>query len=116
MVSDKISLHRLHTMFSLLSLKRAWVVTAGQLVGVVAVPELTREIIGAAHSFNRDQRSESMSSLIPMYDIDNNQLDESDDEDVIHDSTQSYRIQSRGLKSSVLIVFQRLLGIYFENK
>ena len=27
MVSDKISLHRLHTMFSLLSLKRAWVVT-----------------------------------------------------------------------------------------
>ena len=39
-----------------------------------------------------------MSSLIPMYDIDNNQLGESDDEDVIHDSTQSYRIQSRGLK------------------
>ena len=42
MVSDKISLHRLHTMFSLLSLKRAYVVTAGRLVGVVAVPELTK--------------------------------------------------------------------------
>ena len=42
MVSDKISLHRLHTMFSLLSLKRAYVVTAGRLVGVVAVSELTK--------------------------------------------------------------------------
>ena len=42
MVSDKISLHRLHTMFSLLSLKRAYVVTAGRLVGVVAVLELTK--------------------------------------------------------------------------
>ena len=42
MVSDKISLHRLHTMFSLLSLKRAYIVTAGRLVGVVAVPELTK--------------------------------------------------------------------------
>ena len=82
---------RLHTMFSLLSLKRAFVVTAGRLVGVVAVAELTKEIIGAAHSFNRDQRSESMSSLIPLYDVDNNLENESDDEDVIHDSSTNYR-------------------------
>ena len=42
MVSDKISLHRLHQMFSLLNLKRAYVVTGGQLVGVVAIDELTK--------------------------------------------------------------------------
>ena len=42
MVSDKISLHRLHTMFSLLNLKRAFVVSGGQLVGIVTIPELTR--------------------------------------------------------------------------
>ena len=42
MVADKISLHRLHTMFSLLNLKRAYVVSGGQLVGVVAISELTK--------------------------------------------------------------------------
>lgn len=63
MVSDKISLHRLHTMFSLLNLKRAFVVTGGQLVGIVTISELTKEIIGAARSFNRAQRAISSSSL-----------------------------------------------------
>merc|ERR1711931_129932 len=77
MVSDKISLHRLHTMFSLLSLKRAYVVSAGRLVGVVAVPELTQEIIGAAQSFNRE-RQNSISSSIG---IDNQIYDDSDDGD-----------------------------------
>lgn len=57
------------------------------------MPELTKEIIGAASSFNA-QRSESLTSLIPMYDMDNNfETDEDDEEDIIHDSTQSYRIQ-----------------------
>ena len=87
-------------MFSLLSLKRAFVVTAGRLVGVVAVPELTKEIIGAAHSFNRDQRSGSMSSLIPLYDVDNNLENESDEEDVIHDSSINYRPVVRLSRSS----------------
>lgn len=42
MVSDKTSLHRLHTMFSLLNLRRAFVVSGGQLVGIVTVRELTK--------------------------------------------------------------------------
>lgn len=45
MVSDKISLHRLHTMFSLLNLKRAFVVTGGQLVGIVTISELTKGLL-----------------------------------------------------------------------
>ena len=107
MVSDKISLHRLHTMFSLLSLKRAYIVSAGRLVGVVAVPELTKgsalpchielsdkcllEIIGAAQSFNRE-RANSISSSIGI----DNQIyavsdgdDDDDDEVVIGDFSSS---------------------------
>ena len=42
MVSDKISLHKLHTMFSLLNLKRSFVVSGGKLVGIVSIHELTR--------------------------------------------------------------------------
>ena len=87
MVSDRLSLHRLHTMFSLLSLKRAYVVSAGRLVGVVSVPELTKEIIGAASDFNA-QRSESMSSLIPLYDANEN----SDEDEVIFQDESFSRI------------------------
>jgi len=90
MVSDKISLHRLHTMFSLLSLKRAYVVSAGRLVGVVGVSELTQEIIGAAESFNLRERAQSESSLTSL--VPNQIMDESEDDDevVIGDFTSNY--------------------------
>ena len=41
MITEKTSLHRVHTMFSLLNLKRAWVVNGGRLVGIVTTTELS---------------------------------------------------------------------------
>ena len=46
MVSDKISLHRLHTMFSLLSLKRAYVVT-GQYEKVLPMDIFPQQLVKA---------------------------------------------------------------------
>ena len=79
MITEKTSLHRVHTMFSLLNLKRAWVVNGGRLVGIVTTSELTEgkefilfktkskycvsEIVGTARKFNLDQRARSCSSI-----------------------------------------------------
>ncbi|XP_032824019.2 chloride channel protein 2-like isoform X2 [Petromyzon marinus] len=44
---ERTSLHKTHTLFSLLGLSRAYVTSIGKLVGVVALPELQKAIEGS---------------------------------------------------------------------
>jgi len=51
---ERTSLHKVHSLFSLLGLSHAYVTSIGRLVGVVSLKELRRAIQGAA---NGDERS-----------------------------------------------------------
>lgn len=99
MITEKTSLHRVHTMFSLLNLKRAWVVNGGRLVGLVTTLELTEEIVGTAIKWNRAQRSATSSIAsedIEMPLVDDDEAANFDDfnQNVEFDQTQHFN-QSR---------------------
>nr|XP_057902712.1 chloride channel protein 1-like [Doryrhamphus excisus] len=47
---ERTSLHKTHTLFSLLGLSHAYVTSIGKLVGVVALKELQKAIEGSSHS------------------------------------------------------------------
>uniref|UniRef100_A0A1A8F6G3 Chloride channel 1b n=1 Tax=Nothobranchius korthausae TaxID=1143690 RepID=A0A1A8F6G3_9TELE len=55
---ERTSLHKTHTLFSLLGLSHAYVTSIGKLVGVVALKELQKAIEGSTRSGRRQQENQ----------------------------------------------------------
>ncbi|XP_078697681.1 chloride channel protein 2-like isoform X7 [Branchiostoma floridae x Branchiostoma belcheri] len=87
---ERTSLHKVHSLFSLLGLHHAYVTTIGRLIGVVSLKEVRRAIEGTQEDQTEVPRRRKMSNDIPMSNLDHTESssDEGEDNRLMSDSSE----------------------------